>query len=187
MFDVGGVLLERPFKVRRLGHFGLNAIRMDECMRFYTEELGYRIKLLGIAHRTAEGVAMRVHPSMVPQQSLLASVEGVYNAVLLESDFAGTVFLQGRGAGAGPTASAVVADLIDIARGTRVPVWGTDCARLEAGAAVPGAELRKALGPVAASPAISARRPFCTAARTLMNPSTSICRLVEFKRRASSA
>ena len=64
-------------------------------------------------------------PAMVPQQSLLASVEGVYNAVLLEGDFAGTVFLQGRGAGAGPTAYAVVADLIDIARGISMPVWGT--------------------------------------------------------------
>jgi homoserine dehydrogenase len=90
----------------------------------YAEELGYRIKLLGIARETEAGVEMRVHPAMVPKAALLASVDGVFNAVLAEGDFVGTVFLQGRGAGAGPTASAVVADLIDIARGTRIPVWG---------------------------------------------------------------
>ncbi len=91
----------------------------------FAEELGYRIKLLGIARRTEEGVEMRVHPAMVPQQTLLAAADGVFNAVLIEGDFTGPVFLQGRGAGAGPTASAVVADLIDIARGCKIPAWGT--------------------------------------------------------------
>jgi homoserine dehydrogenase len=90
----------------------------------FAEELGYRIKLLGIARETPAGVEVRVHPAMVPKTALLASVDGVYNAVLAEGNFVGTVFLQGRGAGAGPTASAVVADLIDIARGTKIPVWG---------------------------------------------------------------
>jgi homoserine dehydrogenase len=74
---------------------------------------------------------------MVPKAALLASVDGVFNAVLVEGDFAGPVFLQGRGAGAGPTASAVVADLIDIARGTRIPVWGAAGAALSGRPAVP--------------------------------------------------
>ena len=146
-FDIDGVDAAHKLAILAALAFGRQvdfaAVHVEGIRRVsaldikFAEELGYRIKLLGIAHRTAEGVAMRVHPSMVPGQSLLASVEGVYNAVLLESDFAGTVFLQGRGAGAGPTASAVVADLIDIARGTDVPVWGTASARLDAGQAVP--------------------------------------------------
>lgn len=106
----------------------------------FAEELGYRIKLLGIARQTAAGVEVRVHPAMVPKTALLASVDGVYNAVLAEGDFVGTVFLQGRGAGAGPTASAVVADLIDIARGTQIPVWGAAAAVLSSAAAVPIAQ-----------------------------------------------
>jgi homoserine dehydrogenase len=103
----------------------------------FAEELGYRIKLLGIARETGAGVEVRVHPAMVPKTALLASVDGVYNAVLAEGDFAGTMFLQGRGAGAGPTASAVVADLIDIARGSNIPVWGAVSDALSASASVP--------------------------------------------------
>ncbi len=89
-------------------------------------ELGYRIKLLGIASREAGGVTARVHPCMVPLDSPIASVDGVFNAVLAEGDAVGRVMLQGRGAGAGPTASAVVADLVDLARGRHAPVWGTE-------------------------------------------------------------
>jgi homoserine dehydrogenase len=85
----------------------------------YASELGYKIKLLGIARHTDQGVEQRVHPCMVPEQSPIGSVEGVYNGVVAEGDFAGTLMAEGRGAGAGPTASAVVADLIDIARGNR--------------------------------------------------------------------
>ncbi|MGC8522876.1 MAG: homoserine dehydrogenase [Acidibrevibacterium sp.] len=87
-------------------------------------ELGYRIKLLGIARRTASGIEARVHPAMVPAAAPIARVDGVFNAVVAEGDFVGRVMLEGRGAGAGPTASAVVADLIDIARGRVTPVWG---------------------------------------------------------------
>jgi homoserine dehydrogenase len=94
----------------------------------FAEELGYRIKLLGIARQTAGGIEVRVHPAMVPRAAPLAAVDGVFNAVFLEGDFSGPVFLQGRGAGAGPTASAVVADLIDIARGSKIPVWGIPAA-----------------------------------------------------------
>ncbi|KAA2212639.1 homoserine dehydrogenase [Teichococcus oryzae] len=94
------------------------------------EELGYRIKLLGIAEAGEGGVAARVHPCMVPVSHPIAVVDGVYNAVVAEGDFVGRVVLEGRGAGAGPTASAVVADLIDIARGRHTPVWGAAAASL---------------------------------------------------------
>ncbi len=90
----------------------------------FANELGYRIKLLGIARRTADGIESRVHPCMVPLSSPIARVDGVFNAVVAEGDFVGRVMLEGRGAGAGPTASAVVADLIDIARGRAAPLWG---------------------------------------------------------------
>ncbi len=90
----------------------------------FASELGYRIKLLGIARRTAKGIESRVHPCMVPQAAPIARVDGVFNAVVAEGDFVGRVMLEGRGAGAGPTASAVVADLIDLARGRATPMWG---------------------------------------------------------------
>ena len=91
------------------------------------EELGYRIKLLGIASREGGGgVSARVHPCMVPAAAPIARVDGVFNAVVAEGDFAGRLVLEGRGAGAGPTASAVAADLIDLARGRRAPVWGAE-------------------------------------------------------------
>ncbi|HEY8287679.1 MAG TPA: homoserine dehydrogenase [Acetobacteraceae bacterium] len=90
----------------------------------FATELGYRIKLLGIARRTDGGIETRVHPCMVPQSAPIARVDGVFNAVVAEGDFVGRVMLEGRGAGAGPTASAVVADLIDIARNRHTPVWG---------------------------------------------------------------
>ena len=90
----------------------------------YADELGYRIKLLGLAHLTPIGLELRVSPCMVPNGSPIAAVEGVYNAVVAHGDSLGAVMMVGRGAGAGPTASAVVADLVDIARGFRVPPLG---------------------------------------------------------------
>ncbi|MGI4746132.1 MAG: homoserine dehydrogenase [Janthinobacterium lividum] len=90
----------------------------------FATELGYRIKLLGIARRSEQGVETRVHPCLVPNTAPIAQVEGVFNAVVAEGEFVGRVMLEGRGAGAGPTATAVVADLIDIARGSLVPAWG---------------------------------------------------------------
>ena len=83
----------------------------------FAEELGYRIKLLGVARLTEHGLEQRVHPCMVPRSTPIAHVDGVFNAVVVEGDFVGRVVLEGRGAGAEPTASAVVADLLDIARG----------------------------------------------------------------------
>ncbi len=95
-------------------------------------ELGYRIKLLGIARRLEGGIEARVHPAMVPAEAPIARVDGVFNAVVAEGDFVGRVMLEGRGAGAGPTASAIVADLIDIARGRATPVWGAANGALDA-------------------------------------------------------
>ncbi len=87
----------------------------------FAEELGYRIKLLGLARLTGDGLEQRVHPCMVPASAPIAHVEGVFNAVVVEGDFVGRVMLEGRGAGSEPTASAVVADLIDIAMGRAGP------------------------------------------------------------------
>ncbi len=82
----------------------------------YAEQMGYRIKLLGMARKTAAGVELRVHPALVPARCLLANVEGAMNAVLVKSDAVGITMYYGKGAGAEPTASAVIADLVDVTR-----------------------------------------------------------------------
>jgi homoserine dehydrogenase len=104
----------------------------------FAEELGYRIKLLGIARLTDHGLEQRVHPCMVPRATPIAAVEGVFNAVVAEGDFVGRVVLEGRGAGAFPTASAVASDLIDIAAGRFIAPFGVPAAALSdlAGAAM---------------------------------------------------
>jgi homoserine dehydrogenase len=112
----------RPPDLKSVHVEGIRAVSALDIA--FARELGYRIKLLGIARRTEGGIEARVHPAMVPESAPIARVEGVYNAVVAEGDFVGTVMLEGRGAGAGPTASAVLADLIDLARGRATPVWG---------------------------------------------------------------
>ena len=93
----------------------------------YAEQLGYRIKLLGITKKMPQGIELRVHPTLVPAKRLIASVEGAMNAVMVHGDAVGTTLFYGKGAGSEPTASAVIADLVDIARlidaqsGHRVP------------------------------------------------------------------
>ncbi|OGB09110.1 MAG: homoserine dehydrogenase [Burkholderiales bacterium RIFCSPHIGHO2_12_FULL_65_48] len=82
----------------------------------YAEQLGYRIKLLGITKRADKGIELRVHPSLVPSRRLIANVEGAMNAVVVQGDAVGTTLYYGKGAGSEPTASAVIADLVDIAR-----------------------------------------------------------------------
>ena len=82
----------------------------------YAEQLGYRIKLLGITKRTPEGVELRVHPTLIPSKRLIANVEGAMNAVLVKGDAVGATMYYGKGAGAEPTASAVIADLVDVTR-----------------------------------------------------------------------
>jgi len=82
----------------------------------YAEQLGYRIKLLGISKRTADGIELRVHPCLVPAKRLIANVEGAMNAVMVQADAVGTTLYYGKGAGSEPTASAVIADLVDVTR-----------------------------------------------------------------------
>jgi homoserine dehydrogenase len=82
----------------------------------YAEQLGYRIKLLGISKRTDAGIELRVHPTLIPTKRLIANVEGAMNAVMVQGDAVGTTLYYGKGAGSEPTASAVVADLVDLAR-----------------------------------------------------------------------
>jgi len=110
----------------------------------FAEELGYGIKLLGIASQENGEVEQRVHPCMVPKDAPINHVEGVFNAVVAEGDHVDTVIHVGRGAGAGPTASAVVADLIDVARGSRAPVFGVAASELSPLAARPMARHRGA-------------------------------------------
>ena len=82
----------------------------------YAEQLGYRIKLLGISKRTGTGVELRVHPTLIPAKRLIANVEGAMNAVLVQADAVGSTLYYGKGAGAEPTASAVIADVVDVTR-----------------------------------------------------------------------
>jgi homoserine dehydrogenase len=103
----------------------------------FAKELGYTIKLLGIARLTEHGVEQRVHPCMVPTSLPIAHINGVFNAVVADGDFVETTLYTGRGAGAGPTASAVVADLVDVARGNRVPAFTIPASALAARPAAP--------------------------------------------------
>jgi homoserine dehydrogenase len=95
------------------------------------EELGYRIRLLGVACRTDTGIEQRVHPTMVPRSSAIARIDGVTNAVAVEADFVGQLVLSGPGAGGEATASSVMSDIADIARGDRVGTFGRPASSLE--------------------------------------------------------
>jgi homoserine dehydrogenase len=90
--------------------------KLDATDIKYAEQLGYRIKLLGITKRTTEGIELRVHPTLIPTKRLIANVEGAMNAVVVQGDAVGATLYYGKGAGAEPTASAVIADLVDVAR-----------------------------------------------------------------------
>ena len=146
-FDVDGVDAAHKLAILAALAFGrpvdFGAVYVEGIRRIsaldiaFANELGYRIKLLGIARASDAGIETRVHPCMVPQSAPIARVDGVFNAVVAEGDFVGRVMLEGRGAGAGPTASAVVADLIDIARGRATPVWGAASGALSAAPSVP--------------------------------------------------
>ncbi len=94
------------------------------------DELGYKIKLVGVALKTESGIEQRVHPTMLPKHSAMAQVDGVLNCVAVSGDFAGGIMLVGPGAGAGPTASSVISDLADIARGLKLPAFATPAAFL---------------------------------------------------------
>ena len=90
--------------------------KLDSIDIKYAEELGYRIKLLGIARRAPNGIELRVHPTLIPSKRLIANVEGAMNAIVVQGDAVGSTLYYGKGAGAEPTASAVVADLVDVTR-----------------------------------------------------------------------
>lgn len=94
---------------------------LEPCDLSYAEYLGYRIKHLGIARQTEAGVELRVHPTLIPAKRLIANVNGVMNAVMVKGDAVGSTLFNGPGAGAEPTASAVVADLVDVARTLSIP------------------------------------------------------------------
>ena len=93
---------------------GISGISTEDVV--YANQLGYRIKHLGVAHRSEAGIEMRVHPTLIPEKRLIANVDGVMNAVLVQADRLGPSLYYGAGAGADPTASAVIADIIDVAR-----------------------------------------------------------------------
>ncbi|NUB25470.1 homoserine dehydrogenase [Azospirillum brasilense] len=139
-FDIDGVDAAHKLAILTSVAFGtpvdfksvhVEGIRHVAAVDFdYADALGYRIKLLGIARRTDHGIEQRVHPCMVPKAAPIAAVDGVFNAVIAQGDFVDRVLFVGRGAGEGPTASAVVADLIDIARGRSTPTFGVPAAQL---------------------------------------------------------
>lgn len=103
-----------PVQFERAHIEGITKLTADDIR--YAEELGYRIKLLGITKRKADGFELRVHPTLIPAKRLIANVEGVMNAVVVKGDAVGATLYYGRGAGAEPTASAVIADLVDVTR-----------------------------------------------------------------------
>ncbi len=103
-----------PLQFERVYTEGISRLTAEDVA--YAGELGYRVKHLGIARRTEEGVELRVHPTLIPERRLIANVDGVMNAVLVMGDAVGPTLYYGAGAGAEPTASAVVADLVDVVR-----------------------------------------------------------------------
>jgi homoserine dehydrogenase len=139
-FDIGGMDTAHKLSLLAAVAFGnapaLDGIHVEGIERItpldieFANEFGFRIKLLGIATRTDTGIEQRVHPSMVPHGTPLADVDGVFNAVVAEGDLAGKSVYEGRGAGAGPTASAVMADILDIARGVNLPAFGAPAAAI---------------------------------------------------------
>ncbi len=139
-FDVEGIDAAHKLTILASISFGI-PLQFDACYTegiskitredvTYAEELGYRIKHLGIARRTDNGIEMRVHPTLIPEKRLIANVDGVMNAVLVMADAVGPTLYYGAGAGDEPTASAVVADIVDVVRGlntaheNRVPALG---------------------------------------------------------------
>lgn len=133
-FDIDGVDAAHKLAILASVAFGVevnfDAVQIEGIRHVsaldiqFAEELGYRIKLLGVASMTDQGIEQRVHPTMVPLSAPIATVEGVFNAVVIDGDAIDTLMQEGRGAGEGPTASAVVADITDIARGISVPTFG---------------------------------------------------------------
>lgn len=141
-FDVGGIDAAQKLALLATTAFGtrldLDGIAVEGIERVsladieHAAELGYRIKLLGVAQATPAGLEARMQPCLVPAASPIGQLEGVTNMVVLEGDFVGRIVLSGPGAGAGPTASAIVGDIVDIARGFVIPAFGRPAADLAA-------------------------------------------------------
>jgi homoserine dehydrogenase len=108
---------------------GIDNITQEDIRN--ADNLGYKIKLLGVAVQTDDGIEQRVHPTLVRKGSPMADVDGVFNAVALKADFAGDLMLEGRGAGAHPTAASILSDICDIAQGNRLPAFGVPAAELK--------------------------------------------------------
>ena len=108
---------------------GIEAITLDDIRN--ASDMGYKIKLLGVAIAHAEGIEQRVNPTLVPKGSPVSDTDGVFNAIVVKGDFVGDLMLEGRGAGAHPTASAVLSDIVDIARGNRRPAFGVPATKLK--------------------------------------------------------
>jgi homoserine dehydrogenase len=146
-FDVDGIDTAHKLAVLAAVAFGarvnFKAVHVEGIRRIsamdiaFAHELGFRIKLLGLARRTSAGIEQRVHPCLVRINTPIARVDGVFNAVVADGDYVGQAVFQGRGAGQGPTASAVASDLVDIARGSKVPAFSVPADALEAAKAVP--------------------------------------------------
>jgi homoserine dehydrogenase len=138
--DVGGVDAAQKLALLAAAAFGVrvdfDAIAVEGIERVsladieHAAELGYRIKLLGVARLTPRGLEMRMQPCLVPTASPIGALEGVTNMVVLEGDFVGRIVMSGPGAGAGPTASAIVGDVVDVARGLVFPAFGQPAASL---------------------------------------------------------
>ncbi len=140
-FDVGGfdtahklaILTSLAFgtqvNVAGIAIEGIEAITLDDIRN--AGELGYKIKLLGVAVKHEAGVEQRVHPTLVRKGAPMADTDGVFNAVAIKGDFVGDLLLEGRGAGAHPTASAVLSDIVDIARGNMRPTFGIPASKLK--------------------------------------------------------
>ena len=153
-FDVDGVDAAHKLSILtslafgcpvNLGAVYIEGIRQVSAIDIeFATELGYRIKLLAIARLTEHGVEQRVHPCMVAEGASIAHVGGVFNAVVAEGDFVDRVVFEGRGAGAGPTASAVVGDLIDIGRNIRLPAFSVPANALKV---LPPAVMDRHVGP----------------------------------------
>lgn len=140
-FDIGGFDTAHKLAILAAIAFGsevnVDAISIEGIQEISLEditiagELGFRIKLLGVAVQTPDGIVQRVHPALVPRVSPIADIHGAFNAVAVSGDFAGDLFLSGRGAGGHPTASSVAADIVDIARGQRVSPFGIPATSLK--------------------------------------------------------
>ena len=111
---LGSIAFGVPLQFDKVFTEGISRVTRDDVN--YAEELGYRIKHLGVTRRTDKGIEMRVHPTLIPEKRLIANVDGVMNAVLVQGDAVGPTLYYGAGAGAEPTASAVIADIVDVAR-----------------------------------------------------------------------